>query len=70
MKDYTHKCPNCLLTTNDINNYFCIKNTRYCEHCLTKRHNVRSNAHKINFRARDVDMFAKFRPRNLSTSKS
>ncbi len=56
MKDYTHKCPNCLVTKNEINNFFCIKNTRFCEECLER------GKHK-----KDFDPFYKFRPRNLST---
>lgn len=67
MKDYTHKCPNCLLPKDKINDYFCIKNTGYCENCLTKRFNEKNNVQKREWRKNDVDMFAKFRPRNLST---
>lgn len=34
MEKYENKCPNCLLTTLDISNYFSIKNTRRCEKCI------------------------------------
>lgn len=58
MKDYTCKCPNCLKKKNRINDYFCIKNTGYCEHCLADKKNKET-----------TDYWSKYRPKQLSTTK-
>lgn len=74
MEKYEHNCGKCKKTTYTINDYFCIKNTGRCEWCLgfeknpykNKRAKYGENSKK---KFIDGDLWAKYRPKNLSTVK-
>ena len=62
---WEHICPKCRTITTNINNYFCIKNTGLCEYCLS--HNTKREIKKYK---KEIDPFAKWRPKNLLVDKS
>lgn len=40
METYPNQCPVCNKETEDINNFYCIKNRGRCERCLTHKRNM------------------------------
>ena len=60
MKTYKSFCPRCERKKDGISQYFCIKNRGYCEQCFIERNN---------YKKKNVDEFAKWRPKNLLVDK-
>lgn len=55
---YNCFCDRCNKLKTEINDYYCLKHRGVCEDCLEKGYNKR-----------DVDLWAKYRPKNLGVDK-
>ena len=60
MDKYTKQCNSCLSIRTRINDYFCIKNTGRCEHCLANDLNYKVTESYKRSRLKSVDNSVKF----------